>query len=464
MSDQKYTNDVTKTLRAHLGRARADLVREPGEEGFERARTGTQLLSPHTPDAVLRAAGAEDVRTAVRTAAELGVSVAAQRTGHGRGTGMSGGILVDTTSLDTVEVDPRRRTTRVGAGATWQNVIDAAAPHGLAPLSGSAPGVGAISYTLGGGMSLMGRRHGYAADHVHALDLVTPDGETHRVTAETEPDLFWALRGGGGSFGLVTGVEFDLFPIARLYGGSLYLDATDAPETLAAWLRWTATVPEEMTSGASALVYPDVEGVPEAMRGRMVVQLSVAWCGPLKEGPAWVEPLRSVAPVLRDTTRVLPYTESETVFDDHDDPAPYRGRTMMLTDPGQDAMTALSKLLAADRPFMGLVSLRHLGGAMSRPPKVPASVSHRAATHTLGALTFATPHDTDAMADLRAEATGLFTEHTLGLAGNLNFGPVPTTDVAHMCEPDTLARLVAIRDRVDPHGRVHTNRPLPPRR
>ncbi|MGW8436973.1 FAD-binding oxidoreductase [Nocardiopsis sp. NPDC055551] len=464
MSDQKHTNDVTRTLRARLGQAHRDRVYAPGSEGFERARSGAQSLSPHTPDAVLRATDTEDVRTAVRTAAELGVPVAAQRTGHGRGTGASGGILVDTTALDTVEVDPRRRTARVGAGAIWRDVIDAAAPHGLAPLSGSAPAVGAVSYTLGGGMSLMGRRHGYAADHVHALDLVAADGETHRVTAETEPDLFWALRGGGGSFGLVTGMEFALFPVSHLYGGSLYLDATDIPEALAAWLRWTATVPEEMTSGACALVYPDVEGVPEPMRGRMVVQLSVAWCGPLAQGPTWVEPLRSIAPVLRDTTRVLPYAESETVFDDHDDPAPYRGRAMMLTDPGEDAMTALSKLMAADRPFMSLVSLRHLGGAMSRPPKVPAAVSHRAATHALGVLTFATPHDTDAMADLRARATGLLTEHTLGLASNLNFGPVPTSDVARMYEPDALARLVAIRDRVDPHGRVHTNRPLTPRR
>ncbi|MFC7585113.1 hypothetical protein ACFQYP_16255 [Nonomuraea antimicrobica] len=142
-------------------------------------------------------------------------------------------------------------------------MIEAVAPYGLAPLSGSFPGVGAVSYTLGGGVGLLARRYGFAADHVRRLDLVTPDARRHEVTAGSDPDLFWALRGGGGNFGVVTGMEIDLFPVARIYGGSLFFDLEQAPDLLDAWRRWTATVPEEMTSAVTALPYPDLPFLPE---------------------------------------------------------------------------------------------------------------------------------------------------------------------------------------------------------
>ncbi|GHC84982.1 oxidoreductase [Nocardiopsis terrae] len=439
-------------------------VHAPGSGGHERGRSGMQQLERHEPDAVVEAATAGDVRAAAAVAADLGLPVAAQRTGHGHGTGMRGGVLVDTRRLSGVRVDPERRTARIGAGATWQDVVDAAAPHGLAPLSGSAPGVGAVSYTLGGGLSLLGRRYGYAADHVRNLDLVTAGGEPLRVDEGTDPDLFWALRGGGGSFGLVTGVELDLFPVARLYGGSLYLDATHAPRALDSWRRWAQESPEELTSGLSALVYPDMEEVPEPMRGRLVVQVSLAWSGPAERGPDLVEPLRSVAPVLLDTLRELPYAESGSVFDEHDDRAGFRGEGILVDSLEPGALTELQGLLCAERPFMSVVWLRHLGGAMARPPRVPDAVGHRGAAHALSTLTFAGADgvDTAAMAELRAGVAGLFSEHTLGCSANLSFGPVGADEVGAMYEPATLRRLSRVRDRMDPHRRIHSNRPIPP--
>ncbi|GAA1457885.1 FAD-binding oxidoreductase [Nocardiopsis exhalans] len=435
-------------------------VHAPGSPGHERGRSGMQRVDRHAPNAVVEAADAEDVRAAVAVAAEIGVAVAAQRTGHGHGTGLRGGILVDTRRLDRVRVDPDHRTAAVGAGATWQDVIDAAAPHGLAPLSGSAPGVGAVSYTLGGGLSLMGRRYGYAADHARSLDLVTADGHHRRVDAHSDPDLFWALRGGGGSFGLVTEVEFDLFPVSRLYGGSLYLDATDAPRALDGWRRWAEGTPEELTSGVSALVCPDMEGVPEPMRGRLIVQVSLAWAGPPEEGPALAEPLYSLAPVLMDTLRELPYTESGAVFDDHDDPAGFRGEGLLVDALTPEALAELQQLAATDRPFMSVVWLRHLGGALARPPEVPDAIGHRDAAYALSVLTFTEPETGEARA-LRAEAAALFADHTRGRSANLSFGAVTEDEVRAMFAPDDLRRLTQIRDRVDPHRRIHTNRPIP---
>ncbi|GGV38381.1 hypothetical protein GCM10010182_73320 [Actinomadura cremea] len=152
-----------------------------------------------------------------------------------------------------VRVDPRARV-------AW---VEAAAPHGLAPLSGGFPGVGAVSYTLGGGVGLLARRYGFAADHVRRFDLVTLDARLRRVTADSDPDLFWALRGGGGNFGVVTGMEVDLFPVARVYGGNLSFDVGLVPGVLEAWRGWTGTVPEEMTSAVTILTYPDLPMLPE---------------------------------------------------------------------------------------------------------------------------------------------------------------------------------------------------------
>ncbi|MBB5491191.1 FAD-binding oxidoreductase [Nocardiopsis metallicus] len=459
MSENKeQTTEQTHLLDRLRARVRGP-VHAPGSPGHERARSGVQRVDRHAPDAVVEASDAEDVRAAVAVAAELGLPVAAQRTGHGHGTGLRGGVLVDTRRLDRVRIDPGHRTAAVGAGATWQDVIDAAVPHGLSPLSGSSPGVGAVSYTLGGGLSLMGRRYGYAADHVRSLDLVTADGRLRRADAHSEPDLFWALRGGGSSFGLVTEMELALFPVSRLYGGSLYLDATDTPRALDGWRRWAEGTPDELTSGVSAVVYPDMEGVPEPMRGRLIVQVSLAWSGPPEKGPALAEPLYSLAPVLMDTLRELPYTESGAVFDDHDDPAGFRGEGLLVDSLPSEALAELQKLAAADRPFMSVVWLRHLGGALARPPEVPDAVGHRDAAYALSVLTFTEP-DTDRARALRAEAAALFADHTRGRSSNLSFGAVAEDEVRAMFAPDTLRRLARIRDRVDPNRRIHTNRPI----
>lgn len=422
-----------------------------------------QLLDEHRPDVVVAAADAEDVRVAVATAHHLGVPVSAQRTGHGQGHGIRGGILVDTHGLTGVRVDPEHRTAHVPAGALWQEVIEVAAPHGLAPLSGSSPQVGALSYALGGGVGLLARRHGFAADHVRRVDLVTPDGRARGVTADTEPGLFWAVRGAGCSLGVATSMEIDLFPVTRLYGGSLFLDATRAPQVLESWRAWTETVPEELTSGMSVMSWPDMEGVPDLMRGRTVAQVSVAWSGPLTEGPAWVKPLRSAAPVLRDTMGELPYTESGAIFDEHHDRAGFAGRSVLVDDLPEEAGTALLSVLAEPTPFMSTVSLRHLGGALARPPHVPDAVGHRGAAYALTVLTLTGPEepaDTERMRAFREEAVALFADRAVGRSATLAFGPQGPEEVREAFDPVDHRRLVDLCTRLDPDRVLHSHRPL----
>lgn len=229
---------------------------QSGTNGYDGERIGFQRLTPHRPAVVVSAVDAEDVRAAVAFAAARGLPVAVQATGHGLGRALQDGVLINTRRMSEVRVDPETRTARVAAGATWRQVVDAAAPYGLAPLSGSFPGVGAVSYTLGGGVGLLARRHGFAADHVRRIDVVTADGRLREVTASSDPDLFWALRGGGRGLGVVTGMEIDLLPVTRIFGGGLYFDVAEVPGVLEGWRRWTETVPEELTSGL-ARGHPD---------------------------------------------------------------------------------------------------------------------------------------------------------------------------------------------------------------
>ena len=176
-------------------------VHQPGTPGFGVACAGFDLSAIPAPDVAVCASEEADVTTTVRFAADHGLPVAVRATGHGPIPGVHGGLLVDTRAMSAVAVDPARRTATIGAGATWTPVLRACAPLGLAPLCGAAPDVGAVSYTLGGGLGLLGRRYGYCADRVRRLRVVTAAGEMRDVAADTEPDLFWAIRGGGGNSG-----------------------------------------------------------------------------------------------------------------------------------------------------------------------------------------------------------------------------------------------------------------------
>lgn len=437
-------------------------VHSPASADYDQLSTGFQLLDPHQPGVAVEPTGNEDVRTAVEFAAGRGMSVAVQATGHGRSSAMHGGMLLNTRRMTGVAVDPSARTAWVQAGASWQDVIDVATPHGLAPLSGSLPSVGAVSYTLGGGIGLLARLYGFAADHVHTLEVVTPDGRLRRVTAADEPELFWALRGGGGNFGVVTGMEIALLPVTRIYGGCLLFDLAEVPGVLERWLEWTATVDESMTSAAAVVPFPHAASVPEKMRGKHVAQLQISYCGPPEQGRELLEPLRAHGPVLGDTVRELPYADSGTVFEEPGRPHGYRGKNVLLDElpPGK-----LATLLGQVGPASGnprVVGVRHLGGALASQPHTPNAVGNRDAVYSLGILAGLDPATADHAHLLQRELLAPFAEHILGPSLNFSFGPLEQREIRTAFEPADYRRLVRLRAEYDPHGLLRPNHPIPP--
>lgn len=367
-------------------RTAAPLALRPGQDGYEEELAGFQTGFAQRPDVVFAATHTDDVVAAVTYAAGAGLPIGVQATGHGLPDVSTGGVLISTRRMDEVAVDPAARTARIGAGVRWGQVVTAAAEHGLAPLNGSAPSVGAVSYTLGGGLGILGREFGYAADHVRSLDVVTADGTPRHVTADGEPELFWGLLGGGANLGVVTALEIGLVPVTRLYGGALTFDgrAVDPAAALRAYTDWTSSLPDEVTSSVAALVYPDLPMLPEALRGRYLVTVRVAYTGGVEEGERLVAPLRAIGPAFSDSLRELPYTESHTIHDDPDFPHAYYGESRMLD--GLDT-AGLERILsrtgpAADR--MHVVQLNHLGGALART--APNAVPHRDARWLLRLL------------------------------------------------------------------------------
>ena len=256
------------------------------EADWDTARMGWNLVHDQRPLAVVFPETAEDVAAAVEFAREQGVRITAQATGHFAATlaPLDGVILVNTGRMRALEIDPDARRARIGAGVQWQDVDAAATEHGLAGLAGSAPDVGVVGYTLGGGLGWLGRKHGLAANSVVGAEVVTADGPIRRIDRDTEPDLFWAIRGGGGSFGIVTALEFELYPVRELYAGDLFFPIERAAEVLHAWREWVATVPDELTSVGRVLHLPPIPQVPEPFRGKSFGMVEAAFIGDEADG------------------------------------------------------------------------------------------------------------------------------------------------------------------------------------
>lgn len=388
----------------------------PGDADFEPA--GFQTAYTHRPALMVAATGPDDVVTAVRYAAEHELPLDVQTTGHGLTAPLDGGVLITTGLLNGVEVDPVTRTARVQAGTTWDAVVRAAGEHGLAPLSGSAPGVGVVGYILGGGLGLLSRKYGWATDHVRSIDVVTPEGVAHHVTAGDE--MFRRLRGAGRGVGAVTGMEIDLMPVARIFGGGLYFAAEHVPAALRAYLDWTATVPDAMTSSVALIPFPDVEGMPPPLRGQYVAHVRIVFDGTAAEGERRVAPLREVAPRLIDTLADMPFTDSASIYNDPPWPHAYCGTNAMLA--ALDRPESLVDIAGPTAPMMCVVQLNHLGGALAQAPVVPDSVAHRDARYLLRVLSPLDGTDEAAMAGIHGALLEAVSPRTLGRSPGFVFG------------------------------------------
>jgi hypothetical protein len=432
-------------------------VLTPDDPGFQDATAGFQTAARREPTVVVVAANADDVAAAVRYAAAHDLPVAVQGTGHGLAT-MTEGVLIATGRMTDVEVDADAGTATFGAGATWAQVIEKTAPHGLAPLSGSAPHVCATSYTLGGGMGHLAREYGYAADHVRSIDVVTADGERRHVTADSDPDLFWALRGGRDNFGIATRIEIDLMPVARLYGGGLFFDAERAEDVLHAWRDWVADAPDELTSSLAIVPFPDLPALPPPIRGKRVAHIRIAYLGDAERGAKLIEPLHEIGPRLLEKVDELPYSESGTICNDPTNPMPYHGTSAMLRDLDGPAVPTL---LDTAQPSL-ILELRQLGGAMSRPPKTPNAVGHRDAAFALGVLSRITPDNEAAAVAAHDELAVALRPWTIGRCLNFTYGVLPPEEVATAYDALDYQRLTELKARYDAGNLFRLNHNIPP--
>ncbi|AZS73608.1 FAD-linked oxidoreductase [Streptomyces lydicus] len=434
----------------------------PGDDGYDAERSGFQLARRHRPAVIVGARCAEDVVAAVRFARDQGLPVAVQATGHGLSAATEGGLLISTRRMAGVRVDAAAGTAHVEAGVVWGQVVEAAAPHGLAPLNGSSPGVGVISYTLGGGVGVLARTYGFAADQVRSVDLVTADGRLRHLTADTGPELFRALLGGGHGLGVVTAMEFGLVPVARLYGGQLVFGAEQIDEALAAYLRWTETVPDELTSSLALIAYPDLPQLPGSLRGRYLAHIRIAYTGSAAEGERLVAPLRAVGPRVSDDLCEMPYAGSHTIHRDPSDPHAYDGDNALLSGLDAAALRRVVALTGPAAPVMTVVQLNHLGGALSAGT---GAVGHRDARYALRLLSGLTGGAAGDGADaalatvraLHAEALAAVAPWRLGRSVNFLFGghgdrPDAAEVARSVHGADEHRRLAGLKARHDPEN------------
>lgn len=449
------TADELAVLRASV----TGPVLVPDDEGYASEVAAWNELYTSQPAVVVGATDVADVRAAVGAARRHGLRVAVASTGHGSVIPADGALLVTTRRMRGVRVDPRSRVVRVEAGALWQDVVDAAAVHGLAPLAGSSPDVGAVGYTLGGGLSpSLGRRYGWAADHLVAAELVTADGLPRHVLADSDPELFWALRGGRGGLGVVTALHLALFPVAELYAGGLFLDADRARPALRAWLDLAASAPDEMSTSFAFLRLPDAPFVPEPLRDRVTLHVRIAWSGARETGERLVAPLRAVGGVLLDTVAPMPLTAVASIHQDPPGPLPVHERSTTLT---ALPWTAVERLLEVAGPGSAttalLVEVRLLGGALGRPPRVPSAVAGREAAFVAFAAAVAPPEAASLVgADLEAVVGALRPWATGETLPNFATPDRAASGLGTSWRPEDGARLARVRRRVDPVGLFRT--------
>lgn len=445
-------DDILSTLPEHL----SALVALPGEPGYERC-TPWNVAVQVAPAAVVFATQPHHVAEAVRFAGWHGLRVTVQATGHGAVPIGQDTILVLTSAMTECVVDPDAHTARVAAGATWQQVIDAAAPYGLAPLCGSAITVGVVGYLTGGGVGPLARSVGVSSDYVRSFDVVTGAGELLRVTPDAYPELFWGLRGGKATLGIVTEVEIDLLPIPEFYGGTLYFDGDQAPAVLRAWYGWCATLPENVNTSIALQHLPPLPGVPEPLAGRLTIAVRYAALDDFAEAATLLEPIRAAGTPVLDTVDVLPYAAIGSVHADPVDPMPvYEEQTLLreLTSEVVDILLAAAGPGSAS--VQTIVEVRMLGGVFARQAEHSSAFCHRNAAYavtTIGVL--AEPAAELVPAQARALGRALAPWSTGGLMPNF----APSADparAARVYDDDTRHWLGALADHYDPDGVLAT--------
>jgi len=431
----------------------------PGDETWDDARQAWNLAVDQRPAMVVLPVSSSDVQAVVDYARAKGLRITMQGTGHNAAPlgSLDGTILVKTTAMRGVEIDAEARIARVEAGVLWAEVTGPASELGLAPLAGSSPDVGVVGYTLGGGLSWLGRRYGLAAERLTAVEVVTADGRLVRADRHTDADLFWALRGGGGSFGAVTAIEFELIELPAVYAGMFLWPIERSAEVTHAWREWTATAPDTVTTSLRIMHMPPMPELPDFLRGRSIVVVDGASLGEEVVAAEVLAPLRALEPEM-DTFAMMPPVGLSYIHMDPEHPVPAMSETAMLDALPAAAIDTFLDVAQPGGPLM-MLELRHLGGALAR--RGSGALGNFGGAYLMFVL--GVPMDPAMVPELQASlalAHAAFTPYGSG-RDYLNFAE-RATDSARFYDTDAYARLRAVKTAVDPQNLFRGNHEIAP--
>lgn len=337
-------------------------------DNYDAARTHWELSIIQRPAIIVIAESALDIAEAVRFAKDNGLKVAVTNTGHGAAQPANDNMLIVVSSLNEVKVDPNNRTATVAAGAKWIDVLEKAQLSGLAPLMGSSSDVGAIGYTMGGGMGWLARKYGLSADNVISYDLVTADGEMVHASNSVNKALFWALNGGGPAFGIIKAMKIKLFPVKTVYAGNLIYPREAAQAVFAHYKEWIGTIEDDWTTSISINNFPPLPTIAEFLRGQSVVMIRGCYTGPVEKGAAiiksWVDWMEPMANLFGP----IPFQAADTISNDPKEPNLAMVTNIIIKDLSDEVIKALiDKAFPAHEPIPLLFTeLTHAGGAMAR--------------------------------------------------------------------------------------------------
>jgi len=434
----------------------------PSDPDWDATRQVFNLAMDLRPAAVALPRDINDAIAAVEYARRHGLRVAPQATGHNADAlgSLEDVLLIDVRELQDVSVDPGARRVRVGAGVKWERVVPQLSELGLAALHGSSPDVGIAGYSLGGGMGWLARKYGLQANSVTAMELVTADGRAVRVDAENEPELFWALRGGNGNFGLVTAIEFAVYPVESLYAGVMFFPFERAGDVLHAWTEILPTLPDEMMTWAKLLQFPDAPDVPEPVRGGSFTVIFGAFVGSENEGRALLRPVRDLGPAM-DTFAIVEPAALGDMAMDPPDPLPFVSTTALLSDLPS---TGVDELVSAAGPGSGsplaMVELRQMGGALAR--RSPGAGARATLPGSLAMLSLGVAEDDASAATARTYLESVERAVLPYRTGDYPNFVMEPTDASGFFDADTWARLRQVKALYDPSDLFKGNHHIPP--
>ena len=453
---------LTATPFTELSAQMTGRIVTPSDPDWDATRQVFNLATDLRPAAVALPGDVRDVTAAVEYAGANGLRVAPQATGHNADAlgSLDDVLLLDVRELQDVSIDPRARRVRVGAGVKWERVVPQLSEVGLGALHGSSPDVGIAGYSLGGGMGWLARKYGLQANSVTALELVTADGRAARVDAENEPDLFWALRGGNGNFGLVTAIEFEVYPVENLYAGVMFFPFERAGEVLHTWAELLPTLPDELMTWAKLLQFPDTPDVPEPVRGGSFTVIFAAFLGSEGEGRALLRPVRNLGPAM-DTLAVVPPAALGEMAMDPPDPLPFVSTTALL---GDLPSAGVDELVSVAGPGSGsplaMVELRQMGGALARPS--PGAGARATLPGSVAMLSLGVAENDDSAATARTYLESVERAVLPYRTGDYPNFVMEPTDASRFFDADTWARLRQVKALYDPIDLFKGNHHIPP--